>query len=212
MTTASRRNDFSSSAFVCGVSCSSMFECAPRLDVARESAPRIYRRASHAPMGPWSDGLATANASGPLPHDAVLGDQRIERCLVVARAQERQEAVREADADGRRPRRQRRERAVEEATAVTEPRAAGAEAEAGNDEQLGDELLGALGLGDVVRVELGLAARIPDVEAQRPRRPIGDRQADAANAAVDRAFAPAVERRQRIELALDRPVRADRAL
>ena len=52
------------------------------------------------------------------------------------RAQQRQEAVRVADADRHRPRRQRAQRAVEEAAAVAEAHAAGPEAEARHDSSI----------------------------------------------------------------------------
>src|SRR5204862_4970857 len=118
----------------------------------------------------------------------------------------------EADADGRWPRRQRAQGAIEEAAAVAEASPARTEAEAGHEQHLGHELVGPLRLRDVVGIELGLAARIPDVKAQRLGRPVGDRQADPARLAIAVALAPPVERRQRIELALDRPVGADRSL
>jgi hypothetical protein len=71
------------------------------------------------------------------------------------------------------------------------------------------ELLGVFRFGDLVGVFFHRAAGVPDVEAQLFVLAVDHRQADAA---IRIRFAPAEQRRQRVELALDRPVSADRAL
>ena len=91
--------------------------------------------------------------------------------------QQRLEAVGVADPDGHRRRPDRLQRAVEEAAAVAQAHTPRPVTQARHHEHLGHELLGVLGLGDVVGVELGRAAGVPDVEAQRARsrgrRPAG---------------------------------------
>ena len=117
--------------------------------------------------------------------------------------------MREPHTDGEGPRAQGRQRAVVEAAAVAQAQTLRAVADAGYQQQLRLEGLGVLGLGDAVGVFFHRAARVPDMEAQLLGLAVDDRQPDAP---AGLGLAPAEQRRQRVELALDRPVGADAAL
>lgn len=113
---------------------------------------------------------------------------------------------------GERMRLQRGQHAVIEAATVTQAVTPRAITHTGCKQERGDNHLGVLGLGDAISVFFHGATRVPGMKNHGFVNFVHHRQSNSAWLGLVKQFAilfPAVQGRQRIEFALDRPIGAN---
>ena len=126
-----------------------------------------------------------------------------------------QKGRRKPKADGQWTRLQCGQHAVVEAAAIAQPIAPGRVADAGHEQQRRHNHFGVFRLGDAIGVFFHRAARVPGMKGHGFVHLVHHWQSDPAwLRLVDQfaVFLPAVQCRQRIELALDRPIGADHGI
>ncbi len=137
---------------------------------------------------------------------------RVQRHVVRFGLEIRQKARREAQTDGERPRLQRGQHAVIKATAVAKPIAARRITHTRHKQQRGHDHLGVLGLGDAIGIFFHRTAWIPGMKGHGLVNFVHHRQSNTAGLGLIEQFAvflPAVQGRERVKFALDRPVGAN---